>query len=156
MKKVKPCLWFNYNADEALEYYAKIFKNFEVTNVSKYGPNQGGPEGATLTADFRIEDQEFMALNGGPNFAFTEAISIMVFCDDQEEVDRYWNMLTEGGVEVQCGWLKDKFGLSWQIVPKRFMELLKSPDKAKKDKMMSAMMKMVKLDIAELEKAMES
>lgn len=156
MKKVKPCLWFNYNADEALEYYAKVFKNFEVTNVSKYGPNQGGPEGATLTADFRIEDQEFMALNGGPNFAFTEAISIMVFCDDQEEVDRYWKMLTEGGAEVQCGWLKDKFGLSWQIVPKRFMELLKSPDKAKKDKMMSAMMKMVKLDIAELEKAMES
>ncbi len=156
MKKVKPCLWFNYNADEALEFYAKVFKNFEVTNVSKYGPNQGGPEGATLTADFRIEDQEFMALNGGPNFAFTEAISIMVFCDDQEEVDRYWNMLTEGGAEVQCGWLKDKFGLSWQIVPKRFMELLKSPDKAKKDKMMSAMMKMVKLDIAELEKAMES
>ena len=156
MKKVKPCLWFNYNADEALEFYAKVFKNFEVTNVSKYGPNQGGPEGATLTADFRIEDQEFMALNGGPNFAFTEAISIMVFCEDQEEVDRYWNMLTEGGAEVQCGWLKDKFGLSWQIVPKRFMELLKSPDKAKKDKMMSAMMKMVKLDIAELEKAMES
>lgn len=156
MQKVKPCLWFNYNADEALEFYAKVFKNFEVTNVSKYGPNQGGPEGATLTADFRIEDQEFMALNGGPNFAFTEAISIMVFCDDQEEVDRYWNMLTEGGAEVQCGWLKDKFGLSWQIVPKRFMELLKSPDKAKKDKMMSAMMKMVKLDIAELEKAMES
>ena len=156
MKKVKPCLWFNYNADEALEFYAKVFKDFEVTNVSKYGPNQGGPEGATLTADFRIEDQEFMALNGGPNFAFTEAISIMVFCDDQEEVDRYWNMLTEGGAEVQCGWLKDKFGLSWQIVPKRFMELLKSPDKAKKDKMMSAMMKMVKLDIAELEKAMES
>jgi len=156
MQKVKPCLWFNYNADEALEFYAKVFKNFEVTNVSKYGPNQGGPEGATLTADFRIEGQEFMALNGGPNFAFTEAISIMVFCDDQEEVDRYWNMLTEGGAEVQCGWLKDKFGLSWQIVPKRFMELLKSPDKAKKDKMMSAMMKMVKLDIAELEKAMES
>jgi len=156
MQKVKPCLWFNYNADEALEFYAKVFKNFEVTNVSKYGPNQGGPEGATLTADFRIEDQEFMALNGGPNFAFTEAISIMVFCEDQEEVDRYWNMLTEGGAEVQCGWLKDKFGLSWQIVPKRFMELLKSPDKAKKDKMMSAMMKMVKLDIAELEKAMES
>ena len=156
MKKVKPCLWFNYNADEALEFYAKVFKNFEVTNVSKYGPNQGRHEGATLTADFRIEDQEFMALNGGPNFAFTEAISIMVFCEDQEEVDRYWNMLTEGGAEVQCGWLKDKFGLSWQIVPKRFMELLKSPDKAKKDKMMSAMMKMVKLDIAELEKAMES
>lgn len=156
MKKVKPCLWFNYNADEALEFYAKVFKNFEVTNVSKYGPDQGGPEGATLTADFRIEDQEFMALNGGPNFAFTEAISIMVFCDDQKEVDRYWNMLTECGAEVQCGWLKDKFGLSWQVVPKRFMELLKSPDKAKKDKMMSAMMKMVKLDIAELEKAMES
>lgn len=156
MKKVKPCLWFNYNADEALEFYAKIFKNFEVTNVSKYGPNQGGPEGATLTADFRIEDQEFMALNAGPNFPFTEAISIMVFCEDQEEVDRYWNMLTDGGKEIQCGWLKDKFGLSWQIVPKRFIELLESPDTEKKNKMMQAMMKMVKLDIAELEKAMNN
>lgn len=156
MQKIKPCLWFNYNADEALEYYSKVFKNFEVTNVSKYGPNQGGPEGTTLTADFRIEDQEFMALNGGPNFQFTEAVSIMVFCDNQEEVDRYWKLLTDGGQEVQCGWLKDRFGLSWQIVPKRFMELLKSPDADKKNKMMQAMMKMVKLDIAELENAMNS
>ena len=156
MQKVKPCLWFNYNADEALEYYAKVFKKFEVTSRSKYGPNQGGPEGSTLTADFRIEDQEFMALNGGPNFAFTEAISIMVFCEDQEEIDRYWNMLTDGGKEVQCGWLKDKYGLSWQIVPKNFVEWSKKGDKEKFNKMMQAMMKMVKLDIAELEKAYNS
>lgn len=92
MKKVKPCLWFNFNADEAMEYYSKIFKNFEITNITKYGPNQGGPEGATLTVEFRIEDQEFMALNAGAQFPFTEAISIMLYCDTQEDVDRYWKL----------------------------------------------------------------
>lgn len=156
MKKVKPCLWFNYNADEALEYYQKVFKNFEITNVTKYGPNQGGPEGATLTADFRIEDEEFMALNGGPHFQFNEAVSLMVFCEDQQEVDRYWKMLTDGGMESQCGWLKDKFGLSWQIVPKRYVEMVNEKNPEKFNKMMAAMMKMIKLDIAELERAYNS
>lgn len=156
MQKVKPCLWFNYNADEALEFYSKIFRNFEVTSRSKYGPNMPGPEGALLTAEFRIEDQEFMALNAGPAFKFTEAVSIMMYCEDQEEIDHYWNKLTEGGEESMCGWLKDKFGLSWQIVPKRLGELTSSKDAAKSGKVMQALLKMKKLNIKELEEAFNS
>lgn len=156
MKKVKPCLWFNYNADEALEYYAKVFKNFEVTSRSNYGPNMPGPEGALLTAEFRIEDQELMALNAGPAFKFTEAVSIVVYCEDQAEVDHYWEKLSEGGQTSQCGWLKDKFGLSWQIVPKRLGELMSSKDAAKSGKVMQALLKMTKLNIKELEAAYNS
>jgi len=156
MQKVKPCLWFNYNADEALEYYAKVFKNFEVTSRSKYGPNMPGPEGALLTAEFRIEDQELMALNAGPAFKFTEAVSIVVYCEDQAEVDHYWAKLSEGGQTSQCGWLKDKFGLSWQIVPKRLGELMSSKDAAKSGKVMQALLKMTKLNIKELEEAHNS
>ena len=156
MKKVKPCLWFNYNADEALEFYSKVFKNFEVTSRSKYGPNMPGPEGTLLTAEFRIEDQELMALNAGPAFKFTEAVSIIVYCEDQAEVDHYWNKLTEGGEESMCGWLKDKFGLSWQIVPKRLGELMSSKDSAKSGKVMQALLKMKKLNINELEEAYNS
>lgn len=156
MKKVKPCLWFNYNADEALEFYSKIFRDFEVTSRSFYGPNMPGPEGALLTAEFRIEDQELMALNAGPAFKFTEAVSIMVYCEDQAEVDHYWNKLTEGGEESMCGWLKDKFGLSWQIIPKRLGEFMSSKDTAKSGKVMQALLKMNKLNIKELEEAYNS
>ncbi|HWA04943.1 MAG TPA: VOC family protein [Ignavibacteria bacterium] len=156
MQKVKPCLWFNYNADEALDFYSKVFKNFEVTSRSKYGPNMPGPEGALLTAEFRIEDQELMALNAGPAFKFTEAASIVVYCEDQAEVDHYWNKLTEGGEESMCGWLKDKFGLSWQIVPKKLGELMSSKDPARSGKVMQALLKMKKLDIKELEDAYNS
>ncbi len=156
MQKVKPCLWFNYNADEALDFYSKVFKNFEVTSRSKYGPNMPGPEGALLTAEFRIEDQELMALNAGPAFKFTEAASIIVYCEDQAEVDHYWNKLTEGGEESMCGWLKDKFGLSWQIVPKKLGELMSSKDPARSGKVMQALLKMKKLDIKELEDAYNS
>ncbi|HMQ80405.1 MAG TPA: VOC family protein [Ignavibacteria bacterium] len=156
MQKVKPCLWFNYNADEALDFYSKVFKNFEVTSRSKYGPNMPGPEGALLTAEFRIEDQELMALNAGPAFKFTEAVSIVVYCEDQAEVDHYWEKLTEGGEESMCGWLKDKFGLSWQIVPKRLGELMSSKDAAKGGKVMQALLKMTKLNVKELEEAYNS
>lgn len=156
MQKVKPCLWFNYNADEALDFYSKVFKNFEVTSRSKYGPNMPGPEGALLTAEFRIEDQGLMALNAGPAFKFTEAVSIVVYCEDQAEVDHYWEKLSEGGQTSQCGWLKDKFGLSWQIVPKRLGELMSSKDAAKGGKVMQALLKMTKLNIKKLEEAYNS
>lgn len=156
MQKVKPCLWFNYNADEALDFYSKVFKNFEVTSRSKYGPNMPGPEGALLTAEFRIEDQELMALNAGPAFKFTEAVSIVMYCEDQAEVDHYWSKLTDGGEESMCGWLKDKFGLSWQIVPRRLGELMSSKDPARSGKVMQALLKMKKLNIKDLEEAYNS
>lgn len=156
MQKIKPCLWFNYNADEAMEFYAKVFKNFKVSNKAYYGPNMPGPEGALLTAEFSIGESEFMALNAGPAFKFTEAVSLMVYCDDQEEVDRYWEMLTDGGEESMCGWLKDRFGLSWQIIPKKLAELLGSGDTEKTNKVMQEVLKMKKLILKDLEKAYNS
>jgi predicted 3-demethylubiquinone-9 3-methyltransferase (glyoxalase superfamily) len=148
--RITPFLWFDANAEEAVEFYLTVFKNSrriqEVRNTGD-GP---GPKGSILTIGFELDGQKFTALNGGPLFKFTEAISFVVRCDSQEEVDEYWEKLTAGGSEIQCGWLKDKFGLSWQIVPARLPDLIKHP------KAMQAMLKMKKLDIAELERAAQS
>jgi len=156
MQKVIPFLWYNNNAEEALDLYTNLFPNSKVT-MKRYQPSEepGGKE-RLFTATFEINGSEFHVLNGGPMFKFTEAISLFVLCESQEEVDRYWDGLTkDGGQESHCGWLKDKFGLSWQIIPTRLNELLTDPDKAKADRAMQAMLQMGKLNISELEKAAE-
>jgi len=155
MQKLTPCLWFDFNADEAVEHYLAIFKNGKVLEVTHYGDAVPSLEGKVLTMRFVIEGQEFLALNGGPQFPFTEAISIAIDCADQAEVDRLWARLSEGGSTGRCGWLKDKFGLSWQIVPRAMMDMLKNPDTAKAQRAMSAMMTMTRLDIAALRAAFE-
>ena len=131
MEKITTCLWFDNNAEEAVDLYTSIFKNSKVLEVARYGEAGPGPEGSVLTMRFQLEDQEFMALNGGPQFKFTEAISLSVDCQSQKEVDELWEKLSEGGSEDQCGWLKDKFGLSWQIVPRALPEMLGDPDPEK-------------------------
>lgn len=154
MQKITPFLWFDNNAEEAINLYTSIFKDSKIGKVSRYGKEGPGPEGAVMTAEFELFGQKFVALNGGPMFKFTEAISFVVNCESQEEVDNYWNKLTaNGGQESQCGWLKDKFGLSWQIVPTILNKLLTDPDKQKAGKAMHAMMKMKKIEIAKLEAA---
>jgi predicted 3-demethylubiquinone-9 3-methyltransferase (glyoxalase superfamily) len=153
MQKLTPCLWFNFNAEEAVEHYLGIFKNGKVLELSRYGDAMPQLKGKVLTMRFELEGQEFLALNAGPQFPFTEAISISVDCADQAEVDRLWSRLGEGGAPGQCGWLKDKFGLSWQIVPRQLVQLLKDPDPAKAQRVMGAMMQMTKIDIAALEAA---
>jgi predicted 3-demethylubiquinone-9 3-methyltransferase (glyoxalase superfamily) len=155
MQKLTPCLWFDFNADEAVEHYLGIFKNGRVLEVTHYGDAVPSLEGKVLTMRFVIEGQEFLALNGGPQFPFTEAISIAVDCADQAEVDRLWARLSEGGSTGRCGWLKDRFGLSWQIVPSAMMEMLKSPETAKAQRAMAAMMTMTRLDIAALRAAFD-
>lgn len=151
--KITPCLWFDFNAEEAIAHYLSIFKNGRLIDVSRYGEAGPGPEGAVMTAVFEIEGQRLMALNGGPYFKFTEAISLTVNCASQAEVDELWEKLSEGGSTSQCGWLKDKFGLSWQIVPSRLVELLRDPDAVKSQRVMFAMLEMTKIDIAKLEAA---
>lgn len=153
MQKITPFLWFKDNAEEAINFYTSVFKNSKVHNISRY--NDAGPDGVStvMTGTIELEGQEFMVLNGGPAFTFNPAISFFVDCKSQEEVDYYWNRLLEGGSPSQCGWLTDKFGVSWQIVPTRLGELLNDPDPAKANRVMQAMLKMVKLDIAEMERA---
>ena len=154
MKTITPCLWFDDNAEEAVKFYTSVFKNGKILSTSYYGPGMHLPEGTVLTVTFEIMGQEFMALNGGPEFKFDEAISLMIPCDTQEEIDYYWDKLTAaGGQPVQCGWLKDKFGLSWQVVPRIIEKHLNDKDQAKTNRVMKAVMGMVKLDIAEIEKA---
>jgi predicted 3-demethylubiquinone-9 3-methyltransferase (glyoxalase superfamily) len=153
MQKITPCLWLDDNIEEVVKFYTSIFKNSKITEVSHYGDAGPKPKGTVLTMIFELEGQEFMALNGGPEFKFTEAISLYVKCKTQEEVDAYWNKLSAGGQEVQCGWLKDKYGLSWQIVPTILGELLQDKDPVKANRVMQAMLKMVKLDIATLQRA---
>jgi predicted 3-demethylubiquinone-9 3-methyltransferase (glyoxalase superfamily) len=148
--RITPFLWFDSNAEEAVEFYLTVFKNSRRLDELRNDGNTPGPKGSILTIAFELDGQKFTALNGGPTFKFTEAISFTVRCDSQQEVDDYWSKLTAGGTEIQCGWLKDKFGLSWQIVPWRALDLIKHP------KGMQAMMKMKKLDIAELERAVQS
>jgi predicted 3-demethylubiquinone-9 3-methyltransferase (glyoxalase superfamily) len=152
-QKITPCLWFDNQAEEAMNFYVSVFKDASAGDVTRYG--EGGPmsEGSVLTASFTLFGQEFLGLNGGPEFKFSEAISFQIDCGDQEEVDYYWNALTEGGEESQCGWLKDKFGLSWQVIPRRLYELLQDEDPEKASRVMQAMLQMVKIDIAELERA---
>ncbi|HVJ08625.1 MAG TPA: VOC family protein [Acidisarcina sp.] len=148
--RIMPFLWFDSNAEEAVEFYLTIFKNSRRLGEMRLPDDSLGPKGRVLTIAFELDGQKFTALNGGPMFQFTEAISFAVRCDSQQEVDEYWSKLSAGGNEGQCGWLKDKFGLSWQIVPARLPELLKQP------KAMQAMLQMKKLDIAELERAAQS
>ncbi len=153
MQKITPFLWFNDNAEEAMDFYVSIFKNSKVLGVSRYGDAGPGAPGSVMTANFQLDGQDFTALNGGPNFKFTEAVSFVVDCETQEEVDWYWNQLSAGGEESQCGWLKDKFGLSWQIVPRALGELAGDPDPVKAQRVIHAMLQMRKLDIAALRRA---
>ena len=153
MQKITPFLWFDNNLEEALDFYTSIFKNATVTNMSRYGSAGPGPEGTVMSATFQLEGQAFFALNGGPQFKFTPAISFFVNCKTQEEVDELWERLSEGGKKDRCGWLKDKFGLSWQVVPSILGELLNAKDRRRAKNVMQAMMKMEKLDIAGLQQA---
>ena len=157
MQKITPFLWFNDKAEQAVKFYTAIFKNSKIGKIARYGEEgeriAGRPKGSVMTVEFQIEGQKFMALNGGPLFKFTEAISFVVNCNTQAEVDKYWKKLSAGGKEVQCGWLKDKYGLSWQIVPTVLGELLSDKDAAKAHRVMQAMLKMVKLDIKKLKQA---
>jgi predicted 3-demethylubiquinone-9 3-methyltransferase (glyoxalase superfamily) len=153
MQKLTPCLWFDTQGEEAAELYTSIFPNSRITQVSRYGEAAPGKTGSVMTVEFELDGQAFTALNGGPQFTFNEAISFQVSCADQAEVDRYWDTLGEGGEHGPCGWLKDRFGVSWQIVPKRLPELLEDSDSEKANRVMAAMLKMGKLDVAELERA---
>ncbi len=157
MQKIAPFLWFNDQAEEAVNFYTSIFRDARVTMISRYGPEGPGPEGTVMTISFQLFGQDFMALNGGPEFAFTPAISFFVNCETQAEVDEYWEKLSAGGRKNQCGWLTDKFGVSWQIVPVILGELLYATDKnpARSRKVMQAMLKMGKLDIQQLKDAYE-
>lgn len=155
MNKINPCLWFDGQAEEAANFYISIFKNSKITNISRYGEEGPGPAGSVLVVGFELDGHEFMALNGDPEFKFTPAISFYVNCETQEEVDAYWEKLSEGGSKDRCGWLQDKFGISWQIVPKVLGELISDPDLEKSGRVMQAMLKMDKLDIAALKKAYE-
>ena len=155
IQKITPFLWFERQAEEAATFYASIFPNSKIVNVLRTGQAGPYPSGTVLTVEFELEGIRFVALNGGPHFKFTEAVSFMVNCESQEEVDRYWDQLSAGGQESQCGWLKDRFGLSWQITPTILPALLRSPDQARADRAMKAMMGMKKLDIARLQQAAE-
>jgi predicted 3-demethylubiquinone-9 3-methyltransferase (glyoxalase superfamily) len=154
MQKIVPNLWFDTEALEAAEFYVSLFEDSKITDVVHYGEAGPGEPGTVMVVSFDLLGQEYVAINGGPQFPFTEAVSFEVRCDDQDEVDRLWEALTaDGGQEVQCGWLKDRYGLSWQIVPSRWTELVTGPDQAKVEAAMRAMLEMKKLDIAELERA---
>lgn len=154
MKKITPFLWFDNNLEEAMNFYTSVFKNSKVGNISRYGEGAPLPAGSVMTATFELEGQEFMGINGGPGFKFNEAISFFVNCEDQAEVDGYWNkLIAHGGEESQCGWLKDKYGLSWQIIPKDLGQLLGDKDPAKSSRVMQAMLKMKKIDVNKLREA---
>ena len=160
MKQITPCLWFDDNAEDAAKFYTSIFKNSRIKHIARYdeatAAASGQPKGSVLTVLFELHGQEFMGLNGGPMFKFNEAVSFMIMCDNQEEVDRYWNALSgpgSGGQESQCGWLKDRFGVSWQIVPVAFMEMMQDKDAAKFERVMAALMPMKKIDINTLKRA---
>jgi predicted 3-demethylubiquinone-9 3-methyltransferase (glyoxalase superfamily) len=155
VQKITPNLWFDTEAEEAANFYTSIFKDSEVVNVMYYGEAGPRPAGMVLTVTFRLQGQEFTALNGGPEFKFNEAISLLVNCESQAEVDEYWERLSEGGEEGPCGWLKDRFGVSWQIVPTVLEKLLQDKDSEKANRVMEAMLQMKKLDIAGLQAAYE-
>ena len=155
MQKITPFLWFDNNAEEAVNFYVSIFKNSKVVSIARYGDAGPGPKGSVMTAKFQLNGQEFVALNGGPHFKFTEAVSFVVNCETQREVDEFWEKLSEGGEESRCGWLKDKYGLSWQIVPTILVELLQDKDPEKAKRVMEAMLQMNKIDIKKLKQAYE-
>jgi predicted 3-demethylubiquinone-9 3-methyltransferase (glyoxalase superfamily) len=153
MPKITPCLWFDTEGEEAAKLYTSVFPNSRIVEVSRYGSAGPRPEGMVMTVSFELDGQAFLALNGGPEFTFDEAISFQIDCETQDEVDAYWSKLSEGGEEGPCGWLKDRFGVSWQVVPKILPELLTDPDREKAQRVMAAMLQMKKLDLAELERA---
>jgi predicted 3-demethylubiquinone-9 3-methyltransferase (glyoxalase superfamily) len=153
MQKITPFLWFDNQAEEAMNFYVSIFKNSKAGRVTRYGDAGPGPKGSVMSVTFQLEGQQFMALNGGPMFQFTPAISLFVDCETQEEVDELWEKLSAGGRPDRCGWLKDKFGLSWQIIPKALGELLGDKDPARASRAMKAMLKMSKIDVAEMKRA---
>ncbi|HEX2630400.1 MAG TPA: VOC family protein [Chitinophagaceae bacterium] len=155
MQKITPYLWFDNNAEEAISFYSSIFKDSKMTDCARWGKGGPVPEGTIMTATFELAGQKFLALNGGPMFKFNEAVSFLVDCKDQEEVDYYWNKLTEGGAEQPCGWLKDKYGLSWQIIPRQLSQLIGHKDREKAGRALQAMMQMKKIDVAKLEAAFE-
>jgi predicted 3-demethylubiquinone-9 3-methyltransferase (glyoxalase superfamily) len=153
MQRITPFLWFDGQAEEAATFYTGIFPNSRIVTKTHFGSAGPGPEGSVMTVVFELDGQEFIALNGGPHFKFTEAISFVVNCDAQEEVDTLWNALSAGGEEVQCGWLKDRYGLSWQVVPQILGELMNDPDRGKSERVMKALLKMTKIDIEGLKEA---
>jgi len=161
MQKITPFLWFDNQAEEAVSFYTSIFRNSRIGKITRYGKEgyeiHGRPAGTVMTIEFQLDGQEFVALNGGPPFKFNEAISFVVNCESQQEVDHYWGKLSEGGDEKaqQCGWLKDKYGMSWQVVPKVLSELLSDPDPEKSGRVMNAMLQMKKIDIGRLKQAYE-
>lgn len=152
-QKITTCLWFDAQAEEAADFYVSVFDGSKILNVARYAEGGPGPAGQAMTVEFEIEGRKFLALNGGPAFTFNEAVSFVIDCTSQEEVDRYWSALTAGGIESQCGWLKDKFGVSWQVVPSVLGELLGGPDPDGAQRAMQAMLGMRKLQIAELQAA---
>jgi len=155
MQKITPFLWFDNQAEEAMNFYVSVFKNSKVLSVNRYGDAGPGPRDSVMTASFELDGQIFTALNGGPVYKFSPAISFVVHCETQAEVDEYWEKLSEGGKENQCAWLDDKFGVSWQIVPNVLIELLSDPDPAKSGRVMQAMLQMKKIDIEKLKQAYE-
>ena len=155
MQNITSCLWFDTQGEEAAEFYTSVFPNSKIKEVARYGSAGPRPEGTVMTVSFELNGQPFVALNGGPDFTFNEAISFQVDCKDQDEVDTFWSTLSEGGEEGPCGWLKDKYGVSWQIIPTRLTELLSDSDREKSQRVMQAMLSMGKIEIAELERAAE-
>lgn len=153
MQKITTFLWFDNQAEEAANFYVSIFKNSRIGKISRYGDAGPGPKGAAMLVTFQIEGQEFIALNGGPQFKFTPAISLLVNCETQQEVDQLWDRLSEGGQKSRCGWLQDKYGLSWQVVPTALSKLMNDPDPQKAGRVMQAMLQMDKIDIARLKEA---
>jgi predicted 3-demethylubiquinone-9 3-methyltransferase (glyoxalase superfamily) len=152
-QKITTFLWFNDNAEEATNFYISVFKNSKVLNTTRYGDAGPGPKGSVMTITFQLEGQEFIALNGGPQFKFNEAISLLVNCDTQKEIDELWSKLTAGGQEVDCGWLKDKYGLFWQITPRVLLEMIQDKDAEKANRVFEAMLKMKKIEIEPLKQA---
>ena|SRR5437016_5312171 len=156
MQKITPCLWFDTQAEEAANFYTSVFKNSRILQVSRYGEAGPRPAGMVLTVLFELDGQQFVALNGGPEFTFNEALSLQVNCASQEEVDELWSRLSEGGEEGPCGWLKDRYGVSWQIIPTVLQDLIDDPDPERSQRAMKAMLQMGKIDIAALQKAADA
>jgi len=155
MQKITTFLTYSERAEEAAELYVSLFTNSRITATTRYGDTGPGPKGSVMTVVFELDGQEYIALNGGPHFTFTDGVSLLVTCETQEEVDRYWAKLSEGGQQIQCGWLKDRFGLSWQVTPRILSEYLRDSDQQRSQRVMAAMLQMKKLDIAGLKKAYE-
>lgn len=156
MDAITPCLWFDTEAEDAAQFYTSVFPRSRIVNVSRYGSAGPRPEGMVMTVDFELDGRSFVALNGGTDFRFNEAISLQVDCKDQDEVDRLWETLSDGGEKGPCGWLKDRYGLSWQIIPSALPKLLADPDHEKAQRVMAAMLQMQKIDVGELERAAEA